>query len=67
MKWIVRVLIGLVVVVVIAGGLVWWASRPADPGDFYATPDDLPSEHGVVLDTEDFATRGVPDGASPPH
>ena len=62
MKWIVRVLIGLVVVVVIAGGLVWWASRPADPGDFYATPDDLPSEHGVVLDTEDF-TRGVPDGA----
>lgn len=62
MKWVVRVVVGLVVVIVLVVGVVWFVSRPADPGDFYATPDALPKEPGQLVDSEDF-TRAVPAGA----
>jgi pimeloyl-ACP methyl ester carboxylesterase len=62
MKWVLRIVAVLVVLVVIGGGVLWWVSRPADPGDFYATPDALPKGPGKVIDSEDF-TRSVPPGA----
>jgi pimeloyl-ACP methyl ester carboxylesterase len=62
MKWVVRVVVALVVIVVVAAGLIWWVSKPAKPGDFYATPKDLPTDPGTVIRSEDF-TRGVPEGA----
>lgn len=62
MKWVLRVVVGLVVIVAIGVGALWWVSRPADPGDFYETPDAMPEEPGKVIDSEDF-TRAVPEGA----
>lgn len=62
MKWILRVVVGLVAIVAIGAGVLWWVSRPADPGAFYETPDSLPDEPGKVIDSEEFS-RGVPDGA----
>lgn len=62
MKWVLRVVIGLVVIVAIGVGALWWIGRPTDPGAFYETPDALPTEPGKVIDSEDF-DRAVPAGA----
>lgn len=62
MKWVLRIVVALVVIVVVGVGALWWVSRPADPGDFYETPDAMPSEPGRLIDSEDF-TRAVPAGA----
>lgn len=62
-RWGVRLVVGLVVVVVLAGGLAWWFARPDDPDAFYDRPTDVPSASGVVVREEPF-DRAVPAGAS---
>ena len=62
MTWVLRIVIGLVIIAAIGLGALWWVSRPADPGDFYETPDALPREPGQVIDSEDF-DQAVPAGA----
>lgn len=62
MKWLVRIVVAIVVVVAVGVGALWWVSRPADPGSFYDTPNALPKDPGVVIDSEDF-DRAVPAGA----
>lgn len=62
MKWIVRVVLGLVVVVALGLGWLWWISRPAEPTSFYDTPETLPKAPGTLLDSEEF-NRAVPAGA----
>jgi len=61
-KWVVRIVVGLVVIVAIGVGALWWVSRPADPSEFYGTPDALPDAPGEVIDSQDF-DRSVPAGA----
>lgn len=62
MKWVVRIVLGVVLVVALGLGWLWWVSRPAKPSTFYDTPETMPSEPGRLLDSEVF-TRAVPDGA----
>jgi uncharacterized membrane protein HdeD (DUF308 family)/pimeloyl-ACP methyl ester carboxylesterase len=58
--------VGALLAVVAAGGLALLSSqlRSGEPvvDDFYAAPENLPSEPGVLLRTEDF-DRGIPHNA----
>lgn len=58
---------GAVAALVLAGALAAVSGaihdRSPEAGDFYATPDDLPSRPGQLLRSEP-ATNGVPDGAA---
>lgn len=61
-KRLVTALAVVVVLLVVAVGVLWWVSRPADPGAFYEPPADVPAEPGRIVRSEGFDT-GVPDGA----
>ena len=61
-KRLVTVVGVLVVLLVVAFGVLWWVSRPAEPGAFYEPPGDVPAEPGRVIRHEGFDT-GVPEGA----
>ena len=52
----------VVVLAVLAGAVVWWLARPAEPGEFYEPPDEVPAEPGRLIRSEAFDTA-VPDGA----
>lgn len=52
----------LVVLLVVAFGVLWWVSRPAEPTAFYEPPAEVPAEPGRVIRHEGFDT-GVPEGA----
>ena len=57
---ILKIVVPILLVLAAVIGVIVYVSRPATPGDFYETPDAMPSEPGQLIDSEDFTERSPP-------
>ena len=61
-RWVKRIFIGLVILVVIATVGLWLWAKPARPDAFYRRPESLPASPGKLIRAEAY-TQSVPPGA----